>query len=101
MAHADGMQTHINVCQTKHNQQGKSESQIPHCLPKPTAVMSRQSVILILHPPLVYVTKSNGLTSTCNGNAARPPPAGHLSFQDVEWIGTVLGLLENKAIVRS
>lgn len=63
MAHAREIQTHINVCQTKHNQQGKFEAQIPQCLPNPTAVMLGQSVILILHTPLVYVRENNDFLS--------------------------------------
>lgn len=46
--YAHGMQIHINVCLIN-NQQGKSEAEIPQCLPTPATVMLGQSVILIPH----------------------------------------------------
>lgn len=84
MEYAHGMHTHVNVYQMKHNQQGKSEAQIPQCLPKPTAIMLGQSVLLILDTLLAYIMESNGLTLTGKGNIVHPIPVGHLSFLGME-----------------
>lgn len=46
MVYAHEMQIHISVCLIK-SQYSKSDTEIPQCLPMPTATLSGQSAILI------------------------------------------------------
>ena len=100
MVHTHGMQTHFDVCLMKHNQQGKSEAETSQCLPKPTAIMLGQLVILILHISallLAYVMESNVLAFTGKGDAVHSRPVGHLSFPGIKDRHSA-GLWGNKTI---
>ena len=100
MVHTHGMQTHFDVCLMKHNQQGKSEAETSQCLPKPTAIMLGQLVILILHISallLAYVMESNVLAFTGKGDAVHSRPVGHWSFPGIKDRHSA-GLWGNKTI---